>query len=873
VTVHSLLTTKISAPVRNDLNIQRERLTSMLERSLQHRVTSLCAPAGYGKTTAVVHWLHARSLRAAWVQIDEPDNDLIRFWSYVVFALERSHAPGLHEQLAPLLHAAMGVSIHTVIDVLLTELTGVAGEIVLVLDDYHRIRNEAVHDSLAYFLEHAAPLHAIIASRSELPLPVGKWSVLGLLHELDARSLLFTRQEADAYYTSAAPFRLTADQAAALLEVTEGWPAGLQLASISLARSQDPERLLREISGAHGRIADYLLQEVFAGLPDDLRRFMLQTCVLNRMDAAICDRLTGRGDSRHMLERMRRMNLFLIPIGEQSDWYRYHHLIAEFLLSQASRLHPESLDALHREASAAFAERGMADEAIEHALLAGQYPAAIALITAHMSSFLARGEMGTLLRFFGTIAPVHPLPPLLTLLHAFALSAIGMHDPAEAIVAEFERELERMAPGDDRESWRSGLFFVKGNMLVNAGRYKEWFEHTGTAGHELPENPFFFAFNYNTTDPFIRRTPFGLKGVLNEDTERIGRRISLVLEEHGWKDSLMNHYVVQSLGEGYYEWNRLEEAAELLKLAEAAGRRKATAGLLVPSLLMQAKLRLAERHYSAALQLADDAVHAVQELREFHWLGHLRAFRALIEIRAGRLAEAEMTLSVLRLPDQSRPTLDKELAFAVSARLLALRGKEEQALRLLEAMKLLSEREGIICSLAEIAVLQALIHQRLGQPEAACRHLRAALKIGEANGYIRTFLDEGEAMAELLKLYTSRQGAYPELTEADARLQAYASKLLLLYPDHGSTARKIADGGALAELLTPKELEIMQGVMQGLANRQIADALSITVGTVKIHLNRIYSKLEVKSRTQAVLRCRELGWQATVGGSAAEGRI
>lgn len=916
MTATHLLRTKIGVPLGSGQDQPRERLLRRLDLGRKCRLTVITGPAGFGKTTAVAQWTRSRVPDAAWVQLDEPDNDPARFWSYLLYALEAARLPGLMQRMSPLLHNIPHGSVYTLIDVLLTELAQLPGETVLVLDDMHVIQDPAVYEPFVYFVENADPrLHLFLLSRSELPLPSVKWELRGLLQSVEPETLLFTREEAADYYKQAEA-NLTGTQIGELFRLTEGWPAGLQLAALTLARGVDPKRLISGFGGARHRIADYLLNEVFAGLSEELRRFMLDTCVLDRMDTDLCDRLTGRDGGGRMLDVLRRMNLFLIPIGDEGGWFRYHHLFLDFLRAQAALDRPGKIRRLRRAAGEALAGRGIADEAAEHYLAAGEYDLAVRLLMEHLPAFLARGETGTLLRLAGALDGKHPLPPLLALLYAFTLSAAGQQDAAARVVERFEAELDTMAPGEERKRWSSALFFVKGNMLVNTGRYKDWLEETEQLAADLPEIPLFFGFNYNTTEPYVRRTAFGLKGVLNEDTDKVGQGIVQVLEAHGWRDSLMNSYVIQSLGEGYYEWNRLEEAEVLLKRSEASGRRSATAGLLVPSLLMQAKIRLAARRYAAAHAHVDEVLHAAESWQETHWRANLLAFRAYVELREGRTRQAELTLARIGLPDEGRPTLDKFLPFLAASRLLALGGRDRRALELLEELERLSIRERELSGRVEAVLLQAWVHYRADRPEEACRRLDEALALGAPNGYVRTFLDEGGEILGLLRLYVGRHGA-PDGKQVST-IAAYARRLLGLLEEQeclnaeaakqgtfhrgssgfgglpggsgsgvlgtgsgvltngirsgvfsNGTGSEVLSGGTpgiaaasqgLSVGLTPKETEIMHYVMNGLTNQEIADTLSITVGTVKIHLNRIYGKLQVKSRTQAVRRCRELGW-------------
>ena len=839
--------------------MQRELLYRQLSAGLDGRLTTILAPAGFGKTTLLSQWIHHSGMPAVWLSVDQLDNDVVRFWRYIIHAIANCLSPALEERIAPLLQAYPSVSIYTFLDAFIHECSVHPSEIVLVIDDFHLIHEKQIHDSLTYWIDYLpANVRLFIATRAELPFATSKWKMRGEWTHIDAKQLLFSRQEARQFYQGTLPFSLSVQQLDKLLNSTEGWVAGLQLVAISAQGSTNYDRLLNEFSGSHKHVADYLFHEVFQGLPDEIQEFLLRTSILQRMDSTICDCLMQGKNSSLMLEKVNKLSLFLLPLDDTHTWYRYHHLFSEFLRNQLKSTAPQTWTSLHRTASESFAQRGLFDEAIDHAIAAGDYDYLTNLLESHIVTVLQRGEFATLVRWFESIpATTAPLSPFLSLLYAFILVVLGRFDQAEELLQSIGNRLDAIESDVERREILGGLFFVKANLVFASGDFQQWFQHAEQYYEGLPESPIFYHFNYNTTEPFIRLTSFGLKGMLSSHTEIIGKRFSDILAARGWQDSFINLYVLQSLAEGYYEWNRLEESAAFLQQVEKAALRKQAGGLLIPNRLTQARHHLAKGKPLLAREAIDETIQWVQQFSEYHWLGPLRAFRARTYLAEGNIDDAANELHMLQLTSEEKPALHRGLEFMTLARLLLCQGKETDAMRLLEMLKAASLREGLLTNLTEIAVMQALIESKLGNRTSSLQFLREALLIGEQNGYIRSFLDEGYRMAQLLKDYALQKKSASNRPEWQVVSTEYLQKLQSLLDQEENSEKRVHEF-ALLDPLTQKELSILQMLTQGASNKEIAHHLKLSEGTVKVYLNRIYSKLGVSSRTQALLKAQDL---------------
>lgn len=848
----TLLKTKMTPPAARETLVRRERLFRLLETGQSGRLTAVCAPAGYGKTTLLGEWTRSASRLTAWLSLDEHDNDLAKFWRYAVHALAMALPEASLPRSIPLAKALPNLSTATLLDSLINELFACSEPVVLVLDDYHAIVNDEIHRSLSYLLEYLPPhAHLLIASRTELPFPTGKWVARRECVNLSVPELRFTMEELEAYRSGMADMPLSPRQLDKLLERTEGWVTGLQLAFISLRSQANRERFIEEFQGHNRNVADFLFEEAFGHLPADVRAFLLRTSVADRMNAAVANAVAEREDGRRMLERLNELQLFLLPLDEQDEWFRYHQLFATFLRGMLKKDDPEGWLRANLLASESYAGLGLLGEAIDHAIAAGAFALARTLLEKHITTAFRQGELSTLLRWFGSLPENDAWPEDMRLLYALILAITGQADLAETQLAAVKRGLARIEGEAERLAVRSGMLFVESNAIFFSGRFERW--HTfaeGASGHMMPGSRIFYDVNYNLTEPLVRRTALGLKGMLNSHTEAVGLGFLQVLETHGWQDSFIGLYVRQSLAEGYYEWNRPADSRRFARGLEQAAGRIGLPGLCVPLAILCSRLLLADRLPQQAIETIDRAMEAAEKYEDAHWLSYLRAAKARIYLAEERVAEAKKELAALGLSDKDKPAFNREFEYLTLVRLLLRQRKSTPAVRLLEWLKPQAEREALLSSLAEISLLQAVAEHGRGQRAAAMRSLREALAIGEANAYARCFLDEGAAAAELLQAYA----AAGETAHAE-----YAARLLAALPAASPAAAGRAKPPELVEPLLESELALMDFIRRGATNQEIASELALSIGTVKVYLSRVYGKLGVNSRTQALNKAARLG--------------
>lgn len=438
-----LLATKLSVPQTRSDHLRRSRLIEALDEGMTREVILVCTPAGFGKTTLLADWATSARWPVAWLSLDREDDDPARFFRYVIGALDRV-CGGLGERLLPLFSPPAGMSSGVVVTALVNELEAAPDELVLVLDDYHVMKSQRIHDDVALLLGRLPPrLHVVITSRGDPPLPLPRLRAGGHLAELRAADLRFTPEESSALLREVWELDLSPEAIAALESRTEGWAVGLQLAALSLRERPDPDAFLDAFTGTHRYVLDYLSEEVFDRQPDHLRTFLLETSILERLSGPLCDEVTGRSHTQDLLEQLERSNLFLMPLDEQRHWYRFHHLFRDLLRVRLRRTEEARLPDLHRRAADWCERHGLIDEAIHHTLGASDAMAAVRLVEQHVDETLGRGESVILERWLSVLPDdVVRSRPALSFAQAEMQFHLGHLNAAEHLLEQAERTLD-----------------------------------------------------------------------------------------------------------------------------------------------------------------------------------------------------------------------------------------------------------------------------------------------------------------------------------------------------------------------------------------------------------------------------------------------
>jgi LuxR family maltose regulon positive regulatory protein len=877
------LPTRLQVPRLRPRLVRRRRLIEHLDQGLQVPLTLVSAPAGAGKTTLLAQWLAERQQPAAWVSLEPADNDPVRFLSVLIAALQQLD-PQLGTTALAYLYPpppAPPPSPETIVDLLVSDLYQQAGrEVVLVLDDYHLITTEALHQALAALVEHApASVHLVIATRTDPALPLARLRARGQLSEVRAAQLQFLPEETKTFLQAVMGLELEASERAVLQDRTEGWIAGLQLAALSLQGRSDPQPFLADFSGSHRHIVDYLVEEVLARQPEAVQAFLLRTAILDRLTGPLCDAVTGETQGQGRLEDLERANLFLVPLDEQRQWYRYHHLFAEVLRGRAHReLGAEGLAALYTRASRWYEQNGMPVEAVETALAAADFARAAALIPALAIPLLLSQQASTLQQWLERFPPaVLETQALLCFVYAGSLffSTTPQKQTYEAPLAVAERLFE--AEGNRTGLGQTATLRALAAMVRGDGAQTIAFGQQ--ALHQLPPEALFerstsltaLAEGYQFCgEVAAARQMVGDAQSLHEQTGHVGGLVGdarvlgdlLVMEGKLQEASEIfvrvcdsagkwQHFTIQALmglGAIARERNELESAAAYLEQAIDMARKTRDPVLLARASLLRARVIQARGEAERTRAAFAEALEVAQPCRYVGLVEQVQAYQVRGWLSAGHLDAARQWQTACALSRDTAPAYEREASALTLVRVLLAQGEAEEALLLLDRWRQHARAQGRTGSEIEMLVLAALAHHIQGKREQAVQVLQHALLLAAPEGYVRVFVDEGAPMVALLSLVLSRWKHKPEARYIHALLSVLhaappAEELFSSIAPHREPP---------LEPLSSRERKVLRGLAAGLSNAEIAASLVVSINTVRTQARSLYRKLNVKNRHEAV---------------------
>ena len=905
-----LLATKLHLPRPRPGFVPRPRLAVALGEGLARRLILVCAPAGSGKTVMLADWARSAGRPVAWLSLDAADNDPVRFWRHVVAALDRSR-PGIAERVSPLLGPPAPPTFEGLVTALVNELDAEPSEaeVLLVLDDYHLIDTQPVHASLEFLVDHLPlGLHLVMASRSDPPLPLPRLRAGGRLAELRATDLRFTADEAAALLREATGGELPAAAVAALAARTEGWAAGLQLAALSLRGQADPAGFAAAFGGSHRYLLDYLTEEVLERQAEERRSFLLETSVLERLSGGLCDAVTGRTDSQAILQQVEQAGLFLMPLDEVRCWWRYHPLFADLLRARLRQEQPSRIPALHRNAAAWSEEHGLADDAVRHALAAGEPVWAARLIERNIDGLFLLGESTTVERWLAALpAELISSRPRLCLAQAFQAISRGNVEAIEPLLDAAEHALA-VAPGVADEPFEpsagrgaSQLANIPAAIALGRATLAQLSGDAEGAmrfGHrtlaELGEGEWMLE---SITRGYLALAEW-LHGELTEAEHALS---SAIAQAQAAGAATMAAWVCHHLGLVQRAQGRLDAAAatyqQALEITTPPGQPALpAAGIAYVGL---AEVAYQRDELNAALRDVTEGVAACRQfpyaqplatgLATLAWIrqasgdpGALDAIdqagqvapgpavglinpvpaqRARLLLAQGDLAAAARWIQEHGLGPDDEPAYPREPEYLMLARVLLAQDRPGPALALLDRMLAAADAQNRAGSIIEIQALRALALAAAGQEARAVDVLAAALTLACPQGYVRVFADEGPPMGALLARLVAAQKA-DQAAARDVPLGCLA-RVLRAFGGKDDAQGAGRDAAAavpgLAEQLTARELEILVLLAAGKPNPRIAAELVVTVDTVKKHVSHLLGKLGAANRTEAVTRARQLG--------------
>lgn len=891
-----LLMTKFHSPQPRPDYVSRPRLVRRIDGSLAGRLTLISAPAGSGKTTLLSEWVAGcePGKHVAWLSLDELDNDPVRFLSYLTAAFQTID-PGFGQAVIASLQSPHPIPTQVVLTNLINELAGVSDKSVLVLDDYHLISSQSIHDTMVFLLEHLPPqLHLIVATRADPPLPLARLRARGQMIELRGADLRFTAHEAAVFLTEVMGLPLSEGDVQALEIRTEGWIAGLYMAALSMQGRDDIPGFVVAFAGSNRYILDYLTEEVLDQQAEDMRAFLLRTSILDRMTGPVCDAVTGGDDGQIRLEQLDESNLFVIALDNERCWYRYHRLFADLLRKELQKKEPDQVRDYHRRATRWYEQMGHIAEAIEHALVAQDISQAALLIEDNALAMMDQGQLAICEGWLEALPKeVVCSRPWLSVAYAWLLVYTGHLHAVQPRLQDAEQSLKRIDDSVERLRIEGHIAAIRAYQLALGGDSSGAQTQAKLALRLLPEDDLMARGNAALTLGSARRDngdlamaaeAFSQAGAASQKAGNSHVAV-LAMVSLAWLQIEQGHLrqaaatyqdVVQlasqhaarggeqspGMGMAYAcksavlrEWNELEDALSLAQKSVALCERWGQANLLVNSYANLAVVLHSRGDVDGALKAIAKGKQIARDLSPYA-VAYMAALQARLRLAQGDdLAAFDWAQnSGLSTDDEIRP--QDESQYIAYARILSAQGMHDAALRLLAQLLALAEEGGRVGTIIAVSVLEALILQAQSNVDRALTALQRALARAEPEGYVRLFVDEGESMATLLRQAASRGIHVDYVVKLLAALPEPESKLGTVpieKPTPG--AHKVRK---LVEPLSERELEVLRLVAAGLSNRQIADRLVLAIGTVKKHTNNIYGKLGVRNRAQAIIRAQDL---------------
>lgn len=921
-----LVATKFQPPTyANDL-VQRQHLMERLDAGRSRKLVLIQAPAGYGKTTLAVQWrdtLRQAGLAVAWLSLDEGDNDLVRFLSYVVEGLGNEE-PSLAMDLISVLETHSEEATRFVLGDLINGVAALDHDVFLMFDDWHLVREPKIQEAMQFLLAHASSnLHVLVTSRTEPPCNFARLRVEDQIVEVAASDLRFDIDESRMFLEDINELTLPGNDLDRLWRATDGWIAALQLASLSLKSSRDPSGAIDSLSAQPRSIGAYLAENVLNNLPDETLEFLVKTSILDRLSGPLCAAVTGSGDSQRILEQLERQDLFIRPLEEERRWFRYHHLFAAYLRRRLTRDHEDEVETLHLRACEWFAAQGYTSEAVTHALAANALQRAVDLVERDAMWLVEHSRMATLLGL------VRRLPgaelerrPWLQMAVAWAHCLSHHPEAAQQTLDSMRTTIEESTGCSDHEKEEleaeahvvQGAIHIYGDRireaqslvqpcLDNAERYRPWVVavaanvqsyvaiHSFDFEYARKLQEWARCYHRRTQGPFsdiYGRCFTGMaeayQGDLRKAAESFKQALALAYETAG-SHSHAARLAAALWGQVNYEYHDLDHADQLLEESRVLGSEGGVADFSLATYIPLARLRALRGDIAGAHALLDEGMDTAQQLGLARLAAAVDGERIRLYLAAGEIRMAERLL----VPDLSTPEnatgieiMVAEARQLAAARVFFAQGHLEQSAKLLDMLIARTRQQRRHLSEVGLRVLLALVTEEMGDSETADACLLTALEMGTAQGMVRTFLDEGGRIAVLLERLRERIRRDSLEQQPTQAIAHHLNRLIVLAREEGGCAPSAGAGRAAAtngngnghgngngykeisttlyvEPLKDREHQILSLLGNGCSNKEIARTLGVGVNTVKWYLKSIYAKLCVNRRTQAIVEARRLG--------------
>jgi LuxR family maltose regulon positive regulatory protein len=882
-----ILRTKLFIPPTRKELVHRQRLLNRLSQGMERKLTLVSGPAGFGKTTLLSTWVTELQHPVGWISLDGADNDWNRFVTFLIQGLQ-TISDGIANDIIEMFSSAKSQESDAIITYLINQIAEIQTPFWLVLDDYHVITAGNIHELMQVILENQpSQMHLVISTRSDPPWPMARWRARGEMAEIRTQDLRFSLDEAALFLNETKGLGLSQQYVKQLEARTEGWAAGLQMAALSLQNREDVSGFIQIFTGSHRFVFDYLLDEVFQGLSPEIQDFLLKTSILDRMCAQLCDHIRGASDSQRILGQLEQMNLFVIPLDDHRCWYRYHHLFVE-LIQQISRQQlSEQVPELHRKAREWYQQNGLISEAIHHGTVEGNMDQVAELIEKNLITTLEHRDWFALTRWIETLpANIIQSRPWLNVAYAIVRLSTGSTEFIPQLLQQAESAIERVEP-QERDHIRSYIAYVQAELRARSADMAATIEYARKSLEYLhPEDK-----RLRCSAASILGTALQRSGAFEDAAQAFadgiaaGRTISdsnAVIYLYG---DLIGLFVEQSklhqayaycqealqfiesnyLKQGRYtpgaahihfrlstilrHWNDLKGS---LRQAQFSNEILKKWGLQYRLNFVNLAIALhAVGNYPEAHRVLQEAENVASQ-QSTYWIDDVKATRVSFWLVEGNLVAASQWALERKLDTERDLSYQNQLVYRTLAHVRVVQGQDgdenalDEAIRLLASLEMIYQNSGAIAYLLQTFILQALAFQASGKLNQALKSLEKALSLGEGGGYLRVFIREGEPMEKLLRNAVARGNGTPYIEELLHGLESQRKR--------SSASRS----SLLIDPLTDRERDVLRCLETSMTVPEMATSLVISIETVRTHIKRIYRKLDVHSRFEAITKAKKL---------------